>query len=310
MTSIVKQLEIPNFDKIEASTKTIIGVSNLKMSIEELFEKLPVVEYVVIPKKRGRKKKVEDVNPNKDIQPGSIITLKWQDNLRGVDLKQKNNKKSTSSSKYFRNALTIVMYLEPNKLINFKISKNGKFQFTGPKHHYHAELGIKYFWNYIRDDIKSSYTIDDKDQKFRVTFITVMTNIDFNLGFLVNRENLDKYINKFTEYNSLLETSFGYTGVNIKFPMSDKIEMDLKKMVWEDNDFKYEKVKYTDYLENLSEKDKEKEFNKQRYNTFLVFQSGNVIMSGLIRPYMKNIYYDFFNIINKCKNDIEEKISS
>ena len=35
---------------------------------------------------------------------------------------------------------------------------------------------------------------------------TVMTNIDFNLGFLINRENLDKYINRNTDYNSF-ETS-------------------------------------------------------------------------------------------------------
>ena len=46
-----------------------------------------------------------------------------------------------------------------------------------------------------------------------------MTNIDFNIGYIINREELNRYINEHTEYNSLLETSFGYTGVNIKIPV-------------------------------------------------------------------------------------------
>ena len=42
--------------------------------------------------------------------------------------------------------------------------------------------------------------------------------------------------------------------------------------------------------------------------TFLVFQSGNVIMSGMINTYMERYYYKFFDIINKCRDNIIEQL--
>ena len=47
---------IPDFDNIKVSTKTIIGVSDLKIPISELYELLPVEKYIVIQKKRTTKK--------------------------------------------------------------------------------------------------------------------------------------------------------------------------------------------------------------------------------------------------------------
>jgi hypothetical protein len=64
----------------------------------------------------------------------------------------------------------------------------------------------------------------------------VMYNIDFSLNFKVNRENLDTLINTETSYTSLLETTFGYTGVNIKFPVNIS-----------ETDFK---IKYKEYSED------------------------------------------------------------
>ena len=93
---------------------------------------------------------------------------------------------------------------------------------------------------------------------FTVNFITVMTNIDFNVGFIVNRENLDKYMNQQTEHNSLLETSFGYTGVNIKFPSNCTYYHTLIPQitytgVWNDTT-----IPSKTYYDQLSTKEKEK----------------------------------------------------
>ena len=56
-----------------------------------------------------------------------------------------------------------------------------------------------------------------------------MRNIDFGLNFYVDREKLDEYFNTCTDYHSLLETSFGYTGVNIKIPISNvHLNLDAK----------------------------------------------------------------------------------
>lgn len=293
---------IPDFDNIKVSTKTIIGVSDLKIPISELYELLPVEKYVVIPKKRGRQKKIYREDPNKNLKEGSIITLKYQDVFRGVDLNAKKNKKkkTLTKKKFFRNALTVVMKID-DKLINFKISNNGKFQLTGVKKDEQAIKCIQYFWKKLKNTKFSKESIS-------ITFINVMTNIDFNVGFIINRENLDKHMNSLNNYNSLLETSFGYTGVNIKFPLNDEIEMDLQRLSYDGEKWCTDIVKYSEYLNTLSDEARFKEETKQRYNTFLVFHSGNVIMSGMVQKYMRPVFNDFVNIIKNARNEIEEKL--
>ena len=188
------------------------------------------------------------------------------------------------------------------KFINFKISKNGKFQMTGVKYDEQAVKCIKFFWEKIRK-IQSF-----RKKQFPVTFINVMTNIDFNVGFIINRENLDKHMNELENFNSLLETSFGYTGVNIKFPLRDEIETDLPKLSYDGEKWSDTVVKYRKYLDTLSDEARFKEDAKKRYNTFLVFHSGNVIMSGMIPKYMKPVFNKFVDIIKNARSEIEEKL--
>ena len=82
-----KTLNFPDFDDIKVSTKTFIAMTNLKIDLNKLFDFLPITEYIVVPKKRGRKKKNASEDPNVDIKSGSIITMKFENNLKGVDLK-------------------------------------------------------------------------------------------------------------------------------------------------------------------------------------------------------------------------------
>lgn len=296
-----------DFSDIEISTMTIIGVANWNLNIEKLFENLVTTEYVVIPKKRGRKKKEVKEEPNKHIKEGDIITLKYKDKIKGVDLKSKKN--NNSKKGYFRNSITVVMFVG-GKLINFKISKNGKFQITGCKTDIHAELCTKYIWNYIQDSPESNQICNiKKDEKPTVTFLIVMTNIDFNVGFNVNREALDDFINTKTTHNSILETSFGYTGVNIKIPLDkSQGEPNHKRLTLEGKEWVKDDIKGEEYLLSLTQKDFKKENSKPRYNTFLVFHSGNVILSSKHRYYMKNVYDDFIKIVDSSRHIIQEKV--
>lgn len=309
------KLKFPEFDDIKVSTKTFIVMTNLILNIDKLFNFLPISDYILIPKRRGRKKKNEPVNPNKDISSGSIITLEYQNNIRGVDLKKKK-KKVKKRGNYFRNSVTIVMAMEGKK-INFKVSRNGKFQMTGCKEDEHAELCLKWFWIYIKDS-EGIYQIKEEENSIvlkargdlKIIFIPAMRNIDFNLNFVIDREKLDEYFNTCTDYHSLLETSFGYTGVNIKIPVKKSInELMLKELVYIDNNWsKPNFVNYSQYLSMLSEKDMAKKLNKLRYNTFLVFHSGKTIMSGMEATFMKDVYYEFLNIIKDCYDIIEERL--
>ena len=308
----VGDLKFLNFDDIKVSTKTFIVNTNISLNIDNLFKFLPITDYTLVPKRRGRKKKNEPDDPNKNLLSGSIITLEYQNNIRGVDLKKKKKKKDDKKrGNYFRNSVTIIMIMDDKK-INFKVSRNGKFQMTGCKKDEHSEKCIKWFWDYIKDS-KDIYTINcenDSHPTLKAIFIPAMRNIDFALNFFVDREKLDEYFNTCTTYHSLLETSFGYTGVNIKIPVIKPIQdLKLKKLTYVDGkweDFVY--VPYDDYLSMLLEKDKLKKLKKQRYNTFLVFHSGKVIMSGMDSVFMKDVYYEFLDIIRDCYDVIKEKL--
>lgn len=307
MDSKKEELYFPKFEDIPVSTKTFIIITNLTFDIKKLFEFLPITEYVVVPKRRGRKKKSNIVDPNKNLTNGSIITIDLANNVRGVCLKKKK-KKDGKSTDYFRNSLTIVMIMDGKK-INFKISNNGKFQMTGVKKDQHAEDCIKAIWNYIKDS-KHIYTLPE-NENFRSVFIPAMRNIDFNLGFILDREKLDEYFNNNTEYCSLLETSIGYTGVNIKIPVSKPItDLKLKELTCKnDNSYKSKLIPYQKYLDTLKIKEQQKKLDKSRYNTFLVFHSGKVIMSSMCEEFAVDTYYEFLDIIKHNYRSFEEKLN-
>lgn len=286
------------FENYDPSTKTFVVNTNLIVNIEDLFynQVLPITPYVVIKKKRGRKKKVVEEDPNKGIKCGSIIRFQYMKEYQGAVLKTKEK------AGFFRNSVTIVIYIE-DKLINFKLSRNGKFQVTGCKHDGQAEKCVLYIWKYIKPH-PEIYSFSEGSH-LRAIFDPVMHNIDFSLGFQVNRENLDNYINMNTPYTSLLETTLGYTGVNIKLP----VETDYKDLSIKCKEYIGANVKTTLMsFEEFLKKYKKKDLKKIIYNTFLVFQSGKVIMSGKVGIFMSPSYYDFIKVIQRCRQHIKEEI--
>ena len=111
-TETKKPLIFPEFDDIKVSTKTFIIMTNLVIDLPKLFDFLPVTDYTFVPKKRGRKKKISVDNPNKDVPQGSIVTLKYENKIRGIDLKQK---KIIETLEYKKKAST-------KESINFSLS--------------------------------------------------------------------------------------------------------------------------------------------------------------------------------------------
>jgi len=140
-----------------------------------------------------------------------------------------------------------------------------------------------------------------------VYFQTVMTNIDFPLGFSVDRQKLDDIMNKNTPFHSLLETSFGYTGVNIKFPIqAGWWDLLIPVMTCHEDDLDA----WTESEEKLSAMMEITDTirAKKKYNTFLVFHSGSVIMSGMTKETMRNDYNLFMSIMKTWKKNIVENL--
>jgi len=269
-------------EDIKVSTKTIIATSNCKFDIVKIFQEYPLKE-----------------------RNGRVEIMYYQNNYKGIVNADFNPKKKKS----FRNAINIISDVDGKK-VNFKLSKNGKFQLTGCKFLDHALVVVKCFLQNLLIHCPDCVEVSGED--IQVFFQTVMTNIDFPLGFAVDRQKLDDIMNKSTPFHSLLETSFGYTGVNIKFPL-DKEWWDLKLPVircslkdllsspvapWVFTEEKLSSIiPITDDI-----------LKKKKYNTFLVFHSGSVIMSGMMKETMEEHYNLFISIMKTWQPKIEEKL--
>jgi len=274
-----------NYDNIKISTKTIIGTSNLGINIQKVFTNMPL-----------------DEGPQ--TKQVSIRTIYYGVERRGMVCCEKKKKK-----KSFRNAINIIAELDNQKFINFKLSKNGKFQMTGCKSEQHAITIVSHFIQHLIEHCRDCVTIA-KNNSILVFFQTVMTNIDFSIGFKINRQKLDEQMNKDTSYHSLLETSCGYTGVNIKFPLDMKWwELEVPVLYCaqmienQPLEWKNTRESLCQMMEITSDKK-----TKKKYNTFLVFHSGNIIMSGMMRETMKKDFDIFVNLLKIWRPVIEEKI--
>ena len=306
-------LKYKKFNDVPISTQTIISVSNLKFNLNLMYNYLPITEYIILKKKRGRKKKIEVVNPNQNIAPGSIISIQNKTNIRGSILKESKKENKT----YFLNSITIVMVLENGKLINSKISQNGKLQITGCKNMNQCVEMIRYLFKHIKEiEIQIGQSMfalkyGSKSTNRNPTFIfnVVMKNIDFKVNFNINREKLNQYMNDNTEFCSLFESSVN-TGVNIKIKSNVSYENNLDSIeIMPDLTVQKNVVPFSSYTSYLDEKEKKKENKKEKYHTFLVFHSGSIIQSGS-GPEMGNVYTKFVTILNKYRKEFEEILNT
>ena len=166
---------------------------------------------------------------------------------------------------------------------------------------------VKYIWEYIKN-YSTIYSFT-RGTNLEAIFIPSMRNIDFSLGFIVDREKLNQYMCTQKEFHCLLETSFGYTGVNVKVPLTKDIKtMKVKKISEKDGEWQEFWTTYKEYLDILSPKERDTKLQSERHNTFLVFHSGKVIMSGLTADFMREVYYYFLSIIRASFNKIEERL--
>ena len=296
-----------NFNDIVPSTRTIINVMNINIDIKKLFDEIQTTPYNFPSTKRGRRKKNDVKYIIPDVPNGSIINARYENLEKGVF---KTRKKGL---KFFRNTLTITMMNE-GSLVSFKVftakdNKGTKTQHPGCKTDSIVVQTILHLYKLIKD--KPIYNfIDPKSTNLVLLLHTVMTNINFNIGFTVSRQKLNQHINSFEKYNSMLETNIGHAGTNISINISNKIPMDDIPKITINKYFGvcHKMVPFQEYLNCLTDKQRDTFYKKKRKNTFLVFYSGKTIMSGFDLTHMKSAYEDFIKDIYSIKHLVQEKI--
>ena len=303
--SIIRQDgTIKSFDEITISTKTVIGISNLKIDLNKFFDYMPITDYTPVEKKRGRKRKIQIVSNINKLPVGSIICIQKKKDLRGVCLKKKNASSRTDDKDYFLHSISLVIMIEDNKTINMKVSSNGKLQITGCKNDNHYITAVVSVFNTMKEVEKwtNEKLFEMNGEHLEVVFNTVMQNMDFNIGFRIDRHRLDKFIMKNTDYTSVFECSLS-TGVNIKVRTNPNSTPTILKIVYDNKDVARSYISFNEYKTLL---DKKKEVKKDKHHTFLVFASGSIIMSS--RGYeMEEVYNDLVNILTENRDQFEDK---
>lgn len=297
------------FENLKISTSTIVCYTNMIFDIKKLYDKLNVY---TVPDGYETLRKSKLPNIKKIYAPyGEIISVRRGNQFRGLVTKDVSNKK-----KFFLNQLTCIISLNTGddesemkeikrgdkaNNINIFIFKTS-IKIAGCKNDQIGENVIKEVWERHISKLTDCYTIVD-DEPPNFTFETVMTNVDFLLGFKIDREILNNIMNS-EKYKNVVELSkfesTSSTSVIIYFHTTVPIDYYYNKIVWHDENktFKREKVK------NISYRVKK---NKKKHTTFLVFQSSKITVSARFFPRLKEDYEKFLKIINENKSSIEEK---
>jgi TATA-box binding protein (TBP) (component of TFIID and TFIIIB) len=241
------------------------------------------------------------VNKGDNIEDGSIVYAQYKKNYKGTLFKK-------ITEKYFLNSVTIIMKIN-TKFINVKVSNKGKLQITGCNENVPVKSILQKFWNILQgiDEEKIWNFINENDTEFRAMVIPVMCNINFSINFQINRELLHLIINTQTNHTSILEPSDGYVGVNIKIEAKDEPleEMSIDEFILRNDYWVNNKKKFMEYISTLTAKEQKKKMAKCYVNTFLVFYSGKVIMSGGLSYINRKKAYDMFmDIITKHRENI------
>lgn len=301
-----------SFDNLIRTTRTVVADSNLVIDKDRLFDILPISEYCVPEKRRGRKKGEPVEQPVRNLSSGSIIFAGYGNRIKGVSPK--------GSTTTFKNSVTIVMVIK-GRLVNFKLTQNGRFHITGNNDNYHIEKCIKHMWKFIQQ-YPDIYVVNGTSVK--VTVWPSMVNMKTNIGFRLDRQELNTYVNAHTEYISMFETSSGSASVNIKMPLAaDTLVLNtltFRSGKWVRGTTSVEMqvvskpkprrraLKPKAPLEEAGAKESERAGKMTdmsgRFVTFLVFHTGEVIMSSLDQQLMEPYFAKFVDILAKCRDQI------
>lgn len=334
--------KIPTFNDVQISTMTVIAHTNLIINTDKFYKYIPVTDYVIVKKKRGRKKKIQPEDPNRHIPVGSVISLTKKRCVRGVVMKPKKKKSKT----YFRHSVSVVMVLDQGKMLNVKVSSNGKLQMTGCKTSKHAIEFVKHIYSLMIEaeewtgetlfTYKSEYGNIEEDEDTEneeeeqeienpqdmveeepplerrendglcAVFRVAMKNIDFDIGYKIRRDLLNTYINLNTEFRSIFESSVG-TSVNIKIKASQRFDTELHRLkITSEGECLEDMIPYEEFFDSLSTKEQKDERKKERYHTFLCFASGSIIMSSAGEE-MSDIFYKLVRLLIENRDKLEDK---
>lgn len=339
----------PEFDDLQVSTKTVTIYTNMTFDLKALYECLPYVEVDNVP--LSKKKKRPEIGKVYADQ-GSIISIRLLQNgeclYKGIvtrpekleisQLRKKRRdgtilpldqqrleeleKSNAANVLDFQNQVCIILSIGTREIkrdgekierkpANINIMTfHDNFKIVGLRNEKEAYLIVRILWNYIKNT--NCYKMKDKKlPRFVVDW--VMTNLDFQLGFTIDRKSLNRVMND-SQYSKMICSSTfeptSHTNVKIRMYKTPPEGWKYTCLVFSDKNgiakdgypkYKATTIKTNTYqpIKNLSKCSK--------FHTLLVPRSSKVIMSGKYIDLLKEQYGYFIKIIEERRNEIEEK---
>lgn len=274
----------------QVSTQTFTVKSNIQeISLQEFFKNI-----IIEP----------------DLNKKGIISAKYQSSKKGfIEEKIKKSKKNNSEKpikKNFLNCVTMVVVID--KKINIKFFKNGVFQLTGCKNIDHVIESITIIRNTLLK-IKNRFKFDHGDDDLVVHIKSAMRNVDFDLGY---------HINRFSFFNYLVNAYKNDNNIVIPDAVGNKMDTKIKIRLTPEEISLLPVVKFTfpaqqkttlyfkDCVDILEpEKNKTCYKPKDKFVSIFIFQNGKVLLSAADETIQNKYFGWFLSLITKIKNDIE-----
>lgn len=271
----------------------------------------------------------------------AIICIKYQQHKKGCDpekdLKPKRttSKEQESPKRNFLNCITLIIQIE--KRINIKIFRNGVFQLTGCKDIDNVRRCLKLILTELakanerviaradeqsdteQPDTQSSsstcFQFEEGSDDFVIYIKSAMRNIDFDLGFKVNRTLLAKRLTCIYEDDDdvIIPDAIGNkmdVKVKLRITREELEHLPVTKITNPThNEPKEEEILYKNCL-HIIEPDKKKLETKlkDKFVSISVFQNGKVLLSTMDASIQERYYEWFTNLISEIEEDIKPPV--
>ena len=206
---------------------------------------------------------------------------------------EKKKRKVKPNPKNFLNCIFLT-FRSSCKKVNLNLFKNGVIQLTGCKGVDHSKTVLLSFWKVVRKT-----TLRHRFDCLECYLVSVMRNINFNLGFSIDREKLGNYIVN-NSNNYVISRVVGGFMDRFVIPVESIKDMPVYRLKIENKEDieEGETVKYEEFSNSKNKASK-------KYITITIFQTGRVLFSGPHEKYQDPVIDWFFSLVEKIADDIK-----
>lgn len=293
-----------DFANIKVSTQTYIIHSNLdNVNLSSVLDNIALdLPYEEISED------YYDCDDYDGVTFPRIIGVSYKGIERGKSRKRKTRTPKHESSKNFLNCVSLTIQFDPDKNINVKLFHNGVLQLTGCKCYDHARKALIIIWSSmekIEGLCRFKKNTGFSSTHMEAFIVSAMRNVDFRLGFEIDREALGLHITNNTAYK-IAPIVQSFMGVQLSVPIESVGNMLIHKMsFYPDREFVDEVVRYDEFWDVKPEV--KAKAVKPKAVTIAVFQTGQVLMSGIDEMYQTPVFEWFINEIAAIQDTIKIK---